>query len=153
MILSFKTKINGKNTHFPEKILLSIEHNKLTEEPLNFGIASKNHSQKIHTIRKNEKNRWKKGVMIDFYINARQKNMFQFAPRIPLIGKQRIFMTFIQGRFEVSIEDKYMYYPEIEKLAINDGFDCYEDFRDYFVAEMIEDCYAGYVLHWTAFKY
>lgn len=153
MILSFKTKINGKQTHFPEKIMLSIEQNKLSKEPLNFGIASRNHIPKIHTIRKDEKNRWKPGMMIDFFINARTKDMFRFAPKIPLKDKQRIYITYIQGRFEVSVDDRYMYWKDIEQIAINDGFDSYEDFRDYFISEMVDYYYGGYILHWTDFKY
>lgn len=167
MILSFKTKINGKPTYFPEKILKIFSDKDLRDfykeksmqaAFLDAGyelklIMQKTFKPKIHTIRKDDKNRWKQGMMIDFFINARQKDMFRFAPRIPLKDNQRVYMTFIQGRFEVSVDDKYMYYPEIEKIAINDGFDSYEDFRDYFISEMVDGFFGGYILHWTDFKY
>lgn len=164
MILSFKTQINGKPTYFVEKILKTFserdcensDREMLKEAILNGYLDPFKYDEvkpKLHTIRTDEKNRWKPEIMIDFFINARQKNMFQFAPRIPLKGKQRIYMTFIQGRFEMSVDDKYMYYPEIEKLAINDGFDSYEDFRDYFINEMVEGYYGGYILHWTDLRY
>lgn len=156
MLLSFKTKINDNKTHFPEKILVSIEQNKLSNETLNFGIASKNHKPKHHTIRKDEKNRWKPGMMIDFFINARQKNMFRFAPRIPVISKQRIFMTFLPQcglGFRVSINGRELDESEVEKLAINDGFEAIEDFEDYFIKQMKNDEFSGKIIHWTDLKY
>lgn len=172
MILSFKTKINGKPTYFPEKIIAGLyEKNIVTfHEGCSFLLDYKNKvrpellfntlitpahkgQSKIHTIRKDNKNRWKPGMMIDFFINARQKDMFRFAPKIPLKDKQRIYMTYIQGRFEVSVDDRYMYWKDIEQIAINEGFDSYEDFRDYFISEMVDDYYGGYILHWTDFKY
>lgn len=169
MILSFKTKINGKQTHFPEKIMLSIEQNKLSKEPLNFGIASRNHTPKIHTIRKDEKNRWKVGTMIDFFINARTKDMFRFAPKIPVISIQEIFMTRRGQMLEITISDvnsyiggndKYIYYDEQEQLAFNDGFDNYQEFFEYFHSQIIENgkstgnyWFKGKIIHWTDFKY
>ena len=160
MILSFKTKINGKPTFFIQKIWMSLR----PFNPAEFLITmdeslfpplwkSQSFKPKIHTIRKDNKNRWKPGMMIDFFINARQKDMFRFAPKIPLKDKQRIYMTYIQGRFEVSVDDRYMYWKDIEQIAINDGFDSYEDFRDYFISEMVDYYYSGYILHWTDFKY
>lgn len=164
MILSFKTKINGKPTYFVEKIHLGLLQNSLLDmvgfddnDFDGFDINKVAECQpKIHTIRKDEKNRWKPGMMIDFFINARQKNMFRFAPRIQLKSKQRIFMTYLPQcglGFRVSINGRELEEDEIEQLAFNDGFEAVEDFEDYFIAEMENDEYAGKILHWTDFKY
>lgn len=163
MILSFKTEINGKPTFFVEKIHSGLLQNGIT----NFeGITFKNEDfsldkltssePKIHTIRKDENNRWKPGMEIDFFINARQRNMFRFAPRIPLISRQRIFMTYMPhygNGFEVSINGRQLGDDEILTLAINDGFESFDDFADYFIAEMEDHQFSGKILHWTNFKY
>ena len=163
MILSFKTKINGKPTYFIQKIWMSLRPFspgefliKMDENLLPPMYKSQYFKPKIHTIRKDEKNRWKSGVMIDFFINARQKNMFRFAPRFPVISKQRIFMTYSEhwgNGFEVSINGQKIHESEIEKLAINDGFDTVEEFEDYFIGEIEDNEYSGKIIHWTNFKY
>jgi len=175
MILSFKTKINGKPTYFPEKIIAGLyEKNIVTfHEGCSFLLDYKNKvrpellfntlitpahkgQSKIHTIRKDDKNRWKPGLMIDFFINARQKDMFRFAPRVPLKSKQRIFMTYLPhlgNGFQVSINGRELDKSEIKVLAVNDGFETVEDFEDYFISEMENDEYSGKIIHWTDFKY
>ena len=175
MILSFKTKINGKPTLFIEKIWEGLFrhnffgdsddefNNYLDQHITQFGkswdeLDENNRLEypKIHTIRKDEKNRWKVGTMIDFFINTRTKDMFRFAPRIQLKSKQRIFMTYLPQcglGFRASINGRELEEDEIEQLAFNDGFDAVEDFEDYFIAEMENDEYSGKILHWTDFKY
>lgn len=163
MILSFSTKINGNKTHFPEKILKCIDENKLSDEPLKWGIASKHHPEKKHTIRKDEKDRWKVGTMIDFYINARTKDMYCFAPRIPVVSTQSIWIGWysekrdlepsklapkIYNYVEVFIENNQLEIEDIKKLAINDGFESVEDFFSYF-----NENFNGKLIHWTDIKY
>ena len=117
---------------------------------------SQSFKPKIHTIRKDNKNRWKPGMMIDFFINARQKDMFRFAPRVPLKSKQRIFMTYLPhlgNGFQVSINGRELDKSEIKVLAVNDGFETVEDFEDYFISEMENYEYSGKIIHWTDFKY
>lgn len=164
MILSFKTKINGKPTYFVEKIHSGLLQNSLLDmvgfddnDFDGFDINKVAECQpKIHTIRKDDKNRWKRGMMIDFFINARQKDMFRFAPRIPLKSKQRIFMTYLPhlgNGFQVSINGRELHKSEIKVLAVNDGFETVEDFEDYFISEMENNEYSGKIIHWTDFKY
>ena len=175
MILSFKTQLNGKPTLFIEKIWEGFFRNdffdgKDTEFIKYFDLHREKFGKawdelpavprletpKIHTIRKDEKNRWKPGMEIDFFINARQRNMFRFAPRIPLISRQRIFMTYMPhygNGFEVSINGRQLGDDEILTLAINDGFESFDDFADYFIAEMEDHQFSGKILHWTDFKY
>lgn len=177
MILSFKTKINGKPTYFPDKVIKGL-HNSIHENlikdflmdqsaDLLFGnlvepdypqISLDEINPKLTTIRTDEKDRWKKGVLIDFFINARQKNMFRFAPRIPVVSTQKIYMSYAYNDIiEITIDGKYIYdFKEKEQLAINDGFDSYEDFFNYFypiIKSSEDEFYKGKIIHWTDLRY
>lgn len=191
MILPFSTQINGEPTYFPEKILSVLlkkyeETGDLALQELpnfiyEFGEKQGYHSAdiiliyidevkpKLHTIREDKNDRWKPGVMIDFFINARQKNMFRFAPRIPVVSTQEIFMTEKGGNLEIYIakegsyidyDDKYIYWETKEQLAINDGFDSYQNFEKYFVERIYANkkktgnkWFSGKIIHWTDLKY
>ena len=170
MILSFKTQINGKPTFFVEKILKSLKVNKesLDEDFTNGWLSYVKYNEsspKIHTIRKDEKNRWKVGMMIDFFINARQKNMFRFAPRIPVVSIQKIEIIHRPQHTDLYIDEKLteslwvdsfsfrVYSTETDcpifyALARNDGFENISDFLEYF-----SDHFEGKILHWTDLRY
>ncbi|MEC3875960.1 hypothetical protein [Chryseobacterium salviniae] len=158
MILSFKTKINGKPTYFPEKIWSGLgdvcnKYNYCIDEfhtgLMNVGFDDqRDHKPKLHTIRKDDKNRWKPGMMIDFFINARQKDMFRFAPRIPVVSIQYIGILHYRDNSEVNIDGRYLFPSEVEKLAKNDGFESVDDFFQYF-----NEDYNGIIIHWTNLKY
>ncbi|MBC7525853.1 MAG: hypothetical protein H7239_15630 [Flavobacterium sp.] len=186
MILPFSTQLNGKPTYFIEKIwegllrtvkddVQYISHLNTHEEQ--FGKhwdflpdeADRMTNPKIHTIREDKKERWKPGIKIDFFINCRQKNMFRFAPVLPVVSVQEIFMTRRGTFIEISIAKIDSYIGEddfqlnglqIEQLALNDGFDEYNDFRIYF-SEVIEKngkatgnyWFKGKIIHWTDLKY
>ena len=169
MILPFSTQINGKPTYFVEKILKSFDGKDCTEDdklmlkeaiylellsPFKYDEVK----PKLHTIREDKNDRWKPGVMIDFFINARQKNMFRFAPRIPVVSTQRILMSYAYANIiHITINGKRLNdWQEKEKLAINDGFESWDDFVDYFIPiiEKSEDgFFTGKIIHWTDLKY
>lgn len=198
MILSFKTKINDKPTYFPEKIITGLFKGRVISKdkaielfypqalmkiiPMEYhgftnSVAisqikfdnSINHLPKIHTIRKDEKNEWEEGIMIDFFINANAKDMFQFAPSIPVISTQDIFMTCRGSSLEITIakvgsymggEDFYLDAVQQGTLAINDGFEDYNDFRNYFIEAINEHgkktgnyWFSGKIIHWTNLRY
>ncbi|ROH98388.1 hypothetical protein EGI16_21370 [Chryseobacterium sp. G0240] len=104
------------------------------------------HRAKIHTIREDKTDRWKDGTMIDFFINARQKNMFRFAPRFPVISTQ--FIGIYPKTKDVIIDGKHLFPSEIDVLAVNDGFFDYYDFFEYFNEE-----FHGKIIHWTNLTY
>lgn len=161
MILGFSTKINGKPTFFVEKIHSGLLQNGLMN---GFDIGNDHNfdldvlatcEPKLHTIRLDASRRWKKGNNIDFFINCRQLNMFRFAPVLPVVSVQRIFMTYDNG-LEISISGNQLNNLEIEKLAINDGFDSVDDFDDYFrkrIAENEDEFFSGKIIHWTGLRY
>ena len=188
MILPFSTQLNGKPTLFIEKIWEGFFRNdffdgKDTEFIKYFDLHREKFGKvwdelpadtrleapKIHTIRKDEKDRWKPGKMIDFFINNRSKNAFRFAPRIPVVLTQDIFMSRRGSMLEISIakprsyiggEDFMLNAGQQELLAKNDGFDNYDDFRNYFISVIEENgkvtghhWFSGKIIHWTNFKY
>lgn len=166
MILPFSTKIKGKPTHFVERIHSGLianglmdgeDENCLTHEEYDMNAFSEKH-KKIHTIREDKAKRWKPGTKIDFFINARQKNMFRFAPVLPVISVQKVFMTYAYGDLiQISIDDRELIgYNERLQFALNDGFDSWEDFLDYFypkIQESKEKFFKGKLIHWTNLSY
>lgn len=172
MILPFKTKINGKPTYFVEKIWAGLE-NHCVDSFYHEGKTSGKYdfednwsfAPKIHTIREDKTNRWQVGKMIDFYINNRTKKAFCFAPRVPVIATQEIFMTHRAGVLEITVansdsyiggNDFYLDRDEISKLSRNDGFDTIEEFSKYFVSVINENgdktgnyWFKGKIIHWT----
>ncbi|PDS24661.1 hypothetical protein [Flavobacterium branchiophilum] len=174
MILPFSAKINGKPSYFPEKILMGLLVKKLTPEPDFNSICPRgviipkgdimynihfdhtiNHKPKYHTIREDKNDRWKVGTKIDFFINVRQKNMYRFAPVLPVVGVQEVFMTYaFNDVIEISVDEKYI--TDVVGFAKNDGFDKWEDFFNFFYPKIMENpeqFYKAKIIHWTDFKY
>jgi hypothetical protein len=167
MILGFSTQINGKLTYFVEKI-----HKGFRLEELNMkaGIDPKIHyppdynfvakdkvHHKIHTIREDTKDRWQAGMKIDFFINCRQPSMFRFAPILPVVSTQNIYITYTKAKKAMVFIDDICFYMQdfsvegnhkMLHLAQNDGFDTIEDFFDYFNKD-----FTGKIIHWTDLKY
>jgi hypothetical protein len=91
--------------------------------------------------------------MIDFFINTRKKDMFRFAPKIPVISTQEIdisnpYPKNTEWMPNVWIDNKKLNSIEIFELAKNDGFDSIEDFFNYFNQD-----FTGKIIHWTNLKY
>lgn len=171
MILGFSTQLNGKPTFFVEKILIGIDkhigvyHTELFLKSFKKKFESKppvNFNGKLHTIREDKNDRWKPGTKIDFFINCRQKNMFRFAPVLPVVSVQKVeimwFNTFGTNVARVFIDDESFSCVKFEKdmivtgkmleFAKNDGFDTIEDFFAYFTED-----FTGKLIHWTYLKY
>lgn len=108
---------------------------------------------KKHSIRAG--NRWKDGMSIQFFQDTRTKNMKKFMPDGKVVSVQDIFMTYIQGKFEISIDDKLQFGWACRTLiAQNDGFDTDEDMRNFFFPKGCKhDVWSGQIIHWTDLKY
>lgn len=177
MILPFSTQLNGKPTYFVEKILKCFDEREATEsdkemlrEAIEKGYLDvwkyDDVTPKLHTIRKDEKNRWRPGTKIDFFINCRQEDMFRFAPVLPVVNTQEIKIKYTKssnntdliyvevfgvnnwkclGTYNPETKD---YYGNLLQLAQNDGFDTIEDFFTYFNKD-----YTGKIIHWTNLRY
>ena len=182
MILPFSTQLNGKPTYFVEKILRAVinEHSHKVKGisefiydsglKLNYNYAEDilsviDHKvkPKLHTIREDKKNRWKVGTKIDFFINCRQKDMFRFAPVLPVVSIQEIEIFWYSrlrllepsklnkeryNYVEISVDGRLLTIKEISELAIYDGFDSAEEFFNYFNSN-----FKGKLIHWTNIRY
>lgn len=163
MNLSFSVKHkDGTATHFIEKIwngFLNSENKVMfwnwyakcqNIEFKEFLAASNVESvnQKIHTIRKDPKKRWKEGQLIHFCIYPRSKNRFQFSPVIPCKSTQNICIYHHQDGVEVVVDGRCLDHIEVELLSRNDGFKDSEDFFNWFDHDIDET-----IIHWTDFKY
>lgn len=170
MILPFSTQLNGKPTYFIQKIWRSISEKHdirsyIYETHIKY-FAKKDQElkPKLHSFREDKNDRWKPGVMIDFFINTRTKDMFRFAPRIPVVSTQKVEIRWSGGQIntvEIWIDKEcYVqnYAPDynwssqrqerMETLAYNDGFDTVEEFLAYFNTN-----FSGKIIHWTDLKY
>jgi len=154
-------------THFPERILAGIAQDYphhmpalreglrelLPDYPWQFDWPT----PKIHTIRTDATDRWRVGLDIHMVVGNQQKWRYQFAPVLPCLGVQNIFMSYdrING-LEISINGRYHYW-RTSTLAINDGFTSIQEFEEYFIRECKKDkahqCFVGKIIHWTTLKY
>lgn len=167
MILPFSTQLNGKPTYFVEKIHSALLQNNLLQGyDLGFGHGFDldklcSCEPKLHTIREDIKDRWQPGTKIDFFINCRQKDMFRFAPVLPVVSTQKIqikrhldYVSIFIDKvlFEIELDEFTKKIkstdPVIKQLAQNDGFDTIEDFLTYFNKD-----FKGKIIHWTNLKY
>ena len=128
MILGFLKgfNVNGKRklTNFEEKIKKGI---------------------KIHTIRVDEKCRWKKGNKIHFATGVRTSNYNCF--------KEGVCVDIQNVEFSdrnIWIDGIKCTWDEIEDLAINDGFDSVDDFWWWFDQYK---SFEGKIIHWTELRY
>lgn len=185
MTLAFSQEIDNKPTFFVEKIWESILRNGVEVNVhdfistckkslvLNYVIGT--HHPKIHTIRKDESNRWKPGRDIHMVINDRTPERYQFAPLIQCASIQYIKINWfdkgesdipcstyiiqeehkdgelIEWEIPIAVwidDDNLLSTQEVESLAINDGFDSIEDFFAYFSED-----FKGKIIHWTNQRY
>jgi hypothetical protein len=170
MILGFSTQLKGKPTYFVDKILIGIDKHLGVFHTENFRKYYKkkfdskppiNINSKIHTIREDPKDRWKKGNKIDFFINVRKKDMFRFAPVLVVVSTQKFEIKYHTNTFLVYIDEKLFFfgnrdftinefenYEGMLKLAHNDGFETIQDFCTYF-----NEDFTGKIIHWTDLRY
>lgn len=116
---------------------------------------------KIHTIREDKHDRWKKGMKMNMATGVRTRNYNEFAEK-NCTGTQKISIRYFdnKSRVEVVINDRYIgaaYFGikriyccvyELEILAHNDGFDSVDDFFAWFNKD-----FEGKIIHWTDFRY
>ena len=153
--------LEGKPTHFVEKIWQSFPDEVTTEVfsdqylpglekvGYDFNIDAVDMAPKLHTMRRDENDRWKAGNDIHFYINSRTPEQFQFAPVIPCVSTQKVEIKHVYPHRYIFIDGRYISdFTEKHKLAINDGFDSVEDFLAYFNSDWV-----GKLIHWTDLKY
>jgi hypothetical protein len=165
--------MNGKPTYFVERIHQSLKSTYFNDSvgfspahvPNDFDfVMFPLLEPKHHTIREDEKDRWKARNKIDFFINCRQKNMFRFAPVLPVVSTQKVEIYHSGGSintktiyidnvcYVANFDEKYNSSKQRKErmlqLAQNDGFDTIEDFFAYF-----NEDFKGKIIHWTDLRY
>ena len=166
--LSFSThfpkRMGGKETNFVGKIWQSLFNKIVPESDIDKFLYSANgyqanifdfckgqHAPKLHTIRTDEKDRWKVGDKIHMVVFNRTKNRFQFAPVLEVKGIQNIkiaYMDEFMGSPIVIIDNVVQEKKAVKTLALNDGFESVEQFFKWF-----NEDFTGKIIHWTELKY
>ena len=106
---------------------------------------------KLHTIREDKNNRWKIGMIIDYFIYPRNVKMFRFAPQVPVKGIQKIEINPTSEYLHetiVKVDGRKLNEYEVQQLAWNDGFSNLVDFWLWFNKD-----FTGKILHWGDMKY
>lgn len=163
MICGFKQNFkNGAPTYFAEKIWSNRLNNIIDLK--DFIFADKKRKKwfnksfnyirifvpKLHTIREDLNNRYKVGQKLQLAYNVRTKDYLQFHPDIEIKSIQEIKIIYHKELAwpMVIIDKKNLTFCEIEKLAINDGFDDVSNFFEWFNKD-----FKGKIIHFTDFKY
>lgn len=104
---------------------------------------------KIHTIREDKHNRWKKHNTIHFATGVRTKNYNCFNEDICYsVQTIEINRTYFKGAEIVIVDNRILEDSEILRLAKNDGFKTKNDFFEWFNTD-----FKGKIIHWTNLKY
>lgn len=177
MTLSFSTNwkntmpehLAGNPTHFVEKIWCSLypiysgEDDPVYKEFFESDLMYEHYpdfnrqvalygSPKLHTMRQDQKNRWKSGNKIHFQIWKGKpyfSDTFRFAPILICKSVQKVEIKYSGfGVINVIIDGRGLSNKEIETLAKNDGFNNTEDFFSWFDSD-----WKGNLIHWTDLKY
>lgn len=113
--------------------------------------------QKKHTLRLDPKRRWKKGKKIHFATGVRSSRYRQFHQDF-CTGSQEVFMTYSHGDLiEISVDGRELFsFNERENFALNDGFDSWRDFFDWFyplIKAEKDEVLIRQCIHWTDLRY
>ena len=169
MTLGFTTTHNKKPTYFAERVWKAIAEHDI---PVNAMELAEKSAQlapeereiisrvlaKIHTIRDDRKNLWQSDKVIHPVIHNRTKNRRQFAPCFKCTGVQDVFMTYSYGNLiQISVDDRELFsYTDRLEFAINDGFDSWDDFFNWFYPIIMASegkSYSGKLIHFTKSRY
>lgn len=109
---------------------------------------------KIHSLRDDPGDRWKPGMLINFVINPRSPDYFEFG-KGKCYSWQRVGMTLEDGILVCRIGYHTLSHTELLQLVKNDGFKSYEDFYKWFAPIIIKKGgqYNPKIIHWTSFTY
>lgn len=112
--------------------------------------------QKIHTLRVDEKHRWKKGMEIHFATGVRTKNYDCFG-KSPCLSIQEVWLSDHNGCIQVCVGNNFLLNEkQLQEFVKNDGFDSYESFHDWFypLIEAEEEKRVSLrLIHWTYKRY
>ncbi len=142
--------IGGKPTHFVEKIVryymsTTVFPGENMPPEFDYGICS-DCQPKIHTIRKDTENQFRPGLVISHIVKI--PFIKSIAPVDNVKSLQKIEVMHVDNDKYVWVDDTLLTGLQVERLALNDGFDCSEDFFAIFHENFI-----GKIIHWTNLRY
>jgi hypothetical protein len=107
--------------------------------------------EKLHTIRKDEKGRWKPGPVINHLTGNRTPERNEFLTNT-CISTQKIVIVFDErGNIDfVTVGDNNI--PMWNLIAKNDGLSIL-DFEKWFYTNSDNGVYSGVIIHWTNLLY
>lgn len=106
---------------------------------------------KIHTIRRDEKDRWVAGKKMHLATGTRTKDYNCFAQK-ECVSVQ--YVSIYTERKEVFIHKKLIMSKfDVGEIAKNDGFYSVEHFWAWFTPEKYGKKFVGKIIHWTNKKY
>ena len=115
---------------------------------------------KIHTIRTDRTERWKKGQIIHFWRGNPRNTKLEPKPHqfhecnCRSVQDIRINFELDTHVISVQIDNRFISQDEILELAIADGFDSIEDMKDWFFKALDgENLFKGRLIHWTKKTY
>ncbi len=166
MILGFKIKFPwGEKTNFKEKILAGVGktagaylipdgNGSFHDTPILIDGNVMGYIPKIHTIRTDRPNRWKKGRTISMCYRGKNYSILdEFSKGISKLQHCTGVQTFelkTFGNFKIiTIDGRQLGLAEHFILAKNDGFEDIHQFYKWF--NMVE--FKGKIIHWTDFRY
>jgi len=117
---------------------------------------------KKHSLRKDPKNRWKKGRFIQHSTGVRTNHYRCFYVNVCSGVEQIAIMYDGEGSPNaVIVEGQILSCDEIAAMALNDGFFCEDDFWDWFRKDSTlvtangksSRVWVGKIIHWTDLRY
>lgn len=105
---------------------------------------------KIHTIRKDNHNRWKEGMKMHMATGVRTKMYSQFNEDT-CKSVQKIEIIRVSDDLNetiVKVDGRVLSDDEVYQLARNDGFENLIEFWMWFA-----DGFKGKIIHWTEYRY
>ncbi|MGC3945328.1 MAG: hypothetical protein QM762_12580 [Chryseolinea sp.] len=171
MTLGYKSKFtDGTQTYFKEKLLIAAAQGLMIDVNMPYikmpltlavlGITSI--KPKIHSIRDDEKDRWRGNMLVHHVYGNRTAARDNFlisravsTQRIQIMDTKKISLdekgndTSFGRMRTILIDGKFLRPTEkLEQLAINDGFNSLEHFFTWFPSN-----YSGKIIHFTKLRY
>jgi len=167
MNLTYKLKFpDGKRTLFKEKLIKAAMIGEIPSPEIEVShvefeaIKQMAVNPKLHTIRADEKDRWRADMLIHHVYNQRTGTRDNFlcshcvsTQSIMIIETPKVSLEEgndkVNGRMRsILVDGKFLKPPKMEELALNDGFNSLEHFFTWFPLN-----YSGKIIHFTKLRY